>query len=201
MKKLMLSLMVVLFMTSVQAANIIWRTGTLYAPVSGALTSNANSGTELANGAAYSATIYFFTSEANALSYLVDSESVTPLYVDTGSGYKNSIPLSQHWINNQTAGDVFSNSVSEENLKYYWAYVVITSPATTNLGEDGYWELTSSVVSFKMGGSGNETINIRNLDGFNSQSWQWVGEPIPEPATMALVGIGVAVLGLRRRRK
>ena len=199
MKKLLLCLLTMLFAVSAQATAITWRTGMLYVPVPatpGDSTAPANSGTEIAPGAQYSATVYFFTSSTAASAHLLDPESTTPFYQQpsvAGQGYLNqNSPTVAHWLQAKTS-DVFL----EQTL--YYAYVVITSPMTTNGDESGYWELISAISNVQTA-AGNMNYNFRdNGSAFATQSWQWV--PVPEPATMALVGIGIVALGLRRRRK
>jgi len=66
----------------------------------------------------------------------------------------------------------------------YKVHVYVTSDAEPD------W-FVSQTTSFKTKGSGATTVNMAPL----------VWQQIPEPATMALLGIGIVAVGLRRRRK
>jgi len=81
--------------------------------------------------------------------------------------------------------------------------VVIGTKAGINPDLDEQYYMISSVkqgLSYE-GTSEAEAIvfEIGDFAGFNGGTWKPI--PIPEPATMALVGIGIVALGLRRRRK
>ena len=78
---------------------------------------------------------------------------------------------------NSAAGMGFANSAK---YKMFW----------TVTGPEPMW-VAEGNKEFTMPGSGDHNISLAPL--------KW--EQIPEPATMALVGIGIVALGLRRRRK
>ena len=102
-------------------------------------------------------------------------------------------------IQNLTTYNNFDNSPDLISTVYYWAYVVITSPKA---GDGSYYYLESSVVPVEMPLTpANGQIIFGGAAGvgaFDGKTWTFV--PVPEPATLALVGIGVVAIGLRRRR-
>ena len=189
MKKVLTTAFVMLLAVSTQAATITWHTGYLYVPVDRGNFTAPNSGTELAGSAPYTGVIQFFTSHANAV-------AGTPVYLtDTKGSYTAGLT---HSLNGTTA-NVFDLSTAEAKVNY-WARVVVTSPTTTVQGQEGNWVLTSNILTWEMPGGGNYIMKTVDVGGW-ANSGDWIFVPIPEPATMALLGIGVVALGLRRRRK
>jgi len=71
----------------------------------------------------------------------------------------------------------------------------VKNGVTPNLDE--YYYMISTVKQ----GTSYEGTSEGGFVSFNSFSNWAKYDPIPEPATMALVGIGIVTLGLRRRRK
>jgi len=71
------------------------------------------------------------------------------------------------------------------------------------LGEGEYFYYIASAeagLAFNMTNDGGWAYNYNTTwNGTGAILWDF--QPIPEPATMALLGIGVVALGLRRRRK
>jgi len=79
-------------------------------------------------------------------------------------------------------------------VDYTYHFIVVGPTFTHTDGNQYYWEYNTGIQEFTTNPS-----NLTTLVSVNKGSWDMV--PIPEPATMALVGIGIVALGLRRRRK
>jgi len=178
MKKMMMMFVVVLVAGMSQAASVNWGSGTLFVPNG----DGTFSATLVGAGTAYSAIAYIYSDVGGTM-------LVTGLAGNTDSS------TSVASILNGTAtmtGGFLANTT-------YYTKIVVTS-------NDDKWQQTSTLAAFTIPGTGNITLNYLTGGGFATVSdklpGQWTDlEPVPEPASMALFGLGAGVLALRRRFK
>ena len=173
MSKIFLGMVAIFLATSMQAAQIQWNSGALYTPNSttGAYTTLTG---EVSTG--YIATITFYTRTGTGTpgdEYVYTLVTGVTGTVSEGTN-KSSI------ITGATSDSFAANT-------YYYASIYITDPS-------GKWYLAQDYkeVYIPSSGPGSAPFSFGT-----SGSWSLV----PEPATMALLGIGVVAVGLRRRRK
>ena len=173
MKKAIAVLSATLLTISAHAVAVTWNFGTLYAPnVDGSF------GAAVAPGATgYTATVYFFTDAGCTTSF-------NPIDGTTSSTINglSSISAQASQIN-----QLFANETT------YYALFVITANTA-----NGQFEMVSTKpYTVVFGKTGNAPTITFGTGGYMPSAWT----VIPEPATMALLGVGVVAFGLRRRRK
>jgi hypothetical protein len=176
MKKLMTMVTVALVAGLSQAAGVSWSSGTVDAPLT---SPDGAFGSSIGVSSAYMATVLFFTDAAGAdpVAGVTGNTSGTSTVFGSFTGAANSFSA---------------------NTDYY-AQLTITS-------DNGKWEMTSSIAEFLVPGTGSANINFSAGTGFvttgDKMPSRWTDlEPVPEPASMALFGLGAGVLALRRRFK
>jgi len=176
MKKIVTLIAVVFAVSCVNAASVAWSTGAIKVPLAGG-TFGANVGTTTG---IYLATVAFYLDNAGELGAAI--AGVTGTTDTTTSVATGSV------LNGTGATYSFGNNAS------YWAQVVVTST-------DGNWIMTSTVARFTLPGTGNGSVNFLTGSGFNTiankMPTEWTA--VPEPTSMALLALGVAALGLRRK--
>lgn len=115
------------------------------------------------------------------------------VYFYTDSGGLNGITLTGGNTDNSTAS-AFGSVLNSTTVGYtfslstmYYGKVVVTST-------DGNWAMNSSLAGFLTQGTGDTTINFTTLGAMPAK---WTA--VPEPTSMALLALGAAALGLRRK--
>jgi len=169
-----------------QAANVVWSTGAIKTPTAGTGVFGANVG---ATSGLYLAVVSFYLDNAGAQGDLIDSSLFT-----VGTDRDTSTANVTSVLNGTTGAFNFAPGVS------YWASVYITT--AVNNGGSGYWEMQSGVGQFTQLPASNVSINFltgNNIGGVPLLPTQW--SYVPEPTSMALLALGVAALGLRRRNR
>jgi hypothetical protein len=171
MKKMVMMTAVLLVAGMAQAAAVVWNTGKLYTPgPDGSFGGEINASTDL-----YFATVTFFLDAGGSA-----GGQITGV---TGITDSTSVALSDA-LNGTTSGYEFAVSTK------YWAQVSIVSAAI----DGNYYSMTSALVELTIPGVGSGSVNFSS-----SLPTRWEVTPVPEPTGMALLALGIAAVGLRRR--
>ena len=176
MKKLMMTTAALALMAGfAQAAVVSWSSGTIKDPVTGL---NIGATTD-----AYLAQVWFYTDAAGLNEFAAGGTLTDTTSSSLGSNFQGS-------------GNTFTDGAPAGT---YYAQMIITST-------DGLWKMDSGIVAL------GAIPNAPAVMGLNFSSGQgtlegtaggttftsgW--EQIPEPTSVALLMLGVAAIGLRRR--
>jgi len=182
MKKLLTTLAVALVAASTHAGAINWSLDFSEMPPTPGAYGNTNPNPY------YGYVAYLVT--ADQLAALTNSEG---LLLEEGWGAPGST-LASLTVTKKGGGAI---DVGEWINTSFDVYTILFSTAGAVVaGTTGY--SISGPVTLVFGPSGNPEANF---EYGTFPAWETNWEPIPEPATMALLGIGIVAVGLRRRRK
>lgn len=173
MKKMIVMLAVVTMVAAANAGTVLWTSSGLQT----ALPGGAFSGTALSGAIAY---LYQGTPDGAAIKAAIDGDTFT------GAGNLSSATTSSLGV----IGKAGIGSFVSQNVTLY---MVIFDAAT--IGGANYY-MISSAITQSFGASGNKTYTFTTAGGTLPTSWTAV---VPEPTSMALLALGVAAIGLRRK--
>ena len=173
MKKLMITLAVVLIAGMSQAAAFKWSTGALTAP---------NADGSVGTTAAADATGTWLAT----ISLYSDAACTTPIEGVTGNSSSTVNAMGSN-----IAGTFAGATFAYDNTTPY--YAILELSYTTAAGTQ---TLTTDVVSTKLKTTGNTTLNFSTA--ISNASWS--AAAVPEPTSGLLMLLGMAGLALRRKR-
>ena len=172
MKKMMMTLAIVLFAVAANAGSITWTSSGLKT----ALPNGTFSTTALSGAVAY---LFLGTPDATAIANSIANDTFT------GSGnLASAFTATTGAITKMGVGSYVSTPVT--------VYMVIFDAST--IANANYF-MISSAITQTFGASGNKTYTFVSSNGTLPSSWT----AVPEPTSMALLALGVAAIGLRRR--
>lgn len=172
MKKMIVMLAVVTMVAAVNAGTVLWTSSGLQT----ALPGGAFSGTALSGAVAY---LYQGTPDAGAIGDAIAGDTFT------GAGNLATALTT-------TSGGILKSGIGNFVSTPVTLYMVIFDAAT--IGAANYF-MVSSAITKTFGASGNNTYTFTTAGGTLPGSWT----AVPEPTAMALLALGVAAIGLRRK--
>lgn len=177
MKRVMMMLAVAALAIGAQAGAVSWQIGNVNVPANGTSGGGLNTGADLAN-----AVCYLYIGTAPVASTLASS-------IDNGTF---SIASAQDFASTSATGAVGARTTGSYVSQNVSAYVVVFTSAYTGASWTGSY-MVSSTITKSFGTSGNQTYAFL----FNTTTSTWTA--VPEPSSMALLAIGAAAVGLRRK--
>jgi hypothetical protein len=183
MKKMMMVLAVALLAIGAQAGAVQWTVSGIRTPTG--TVSDINDGTLLGGAIAY---VYGGVIPQTPQTITDVRTALNNTSFSTAGSLKSGTSATTGAISGTTFGSYTSTTVG--------LYVIVFDSAIkTEAGQTG-WFMISSLVTKTFSATGNQSY----VFAFNSTASTWYGYTVvPEPTSMALLALGVAAVGLRRK--
>ena len=185
MKKLLSTMALICLVSSAHAAKISWTTGAIVGPTP--------PGGNIVGGAAY-----LFDTSVTGISVAAITAAIKDGTFESGGYADKAVFPEQTTV---TPGAVMSMTDIEMDRAGWESGVEKTLFMVVFTADGSQFKITDTLT--RTMGPTTATFGFgTNIDGPGTSplavaAWQ----PVPEPATMALLGIGIVAVGLRRRRK
>ena len=194
MKKVLTFLAVAIVAAASQAATVQWTSGTLYTPAS------EDGGWSTTKARATVKAVYLIVNQETYASYVgsdgkISAANAQKLYDNVGSVAKIRTSGEITSSNGSAANWSDPTEVAKTDGTIYCLALYTTTQTFSGTSKDFYIAAAGSAVVNDMGDVSGSYTGLAAGVG----SWTAVAQPVPEPTTVALLALGLAAVGLKRK--